>query len=209
MTDEELNKLSSLIENEIHATHSISDKLWSMIRSVVDSVPNIHHPINISDKYTHSVMSLNPLSFKLFQFMVSTLDNVLPEASNKTVYHVSNVVLIKAFIYFPNNTEIFIAYAIRRILNDRDEFIKECFDDKMLCCTNKSTLAGNLLAWLILVAVVAALVVIYAGMERKKTINDIIINNPYNDASVKKSNKQLFKQEMKQIKNKLKSKYSI
>ena len=141
------------------------------------------------------------------------LDYVLPEATNRTTYHVSNVVLTKAFKYFPSNTEIFIAYAIRRILNDRDEFVKECFDDKILNCVNKSTLAGNLLAWLLVVVIVAAFVFMYAGMERRKHINAILYN-PYNGATLEKQQKkqqkkQQMKHEMKQLKNKLKSKYNI
>lgn len=208
MTNEELNKLSYLIENEIHATHSISDKLWSMIKSTVEANPFIKRPLTTSDKYMCSVMDLNPLSFKMFQYMVSMLDHVLPEATNETTYHVSNVVLTKAFKYFPNNTEIFIAYAIRRILNDRDEFVKECFDDKILNCANKSTLAGNLLAWLMVVVVVAALVLMYAGMERRKRINAVFYN-PYNGNTLEKQRKKQLKREMKQLKNKLKSKYNI
>ena len=210
MTNEELDKLSSLIENEIHATHSISERLWQMIKSTVESVPNIRRPLTTSDKYVRSVMELNPLSFKLFQYMVSTLEFVLPEATNKTTYHISNVVLIKAFKYFPNNTEIYIAYAIRRILNDRDAFICECFEDKALNTINKSTLAGNLLAWLMMILLIGGLVYIYSGMINKKTVNEISANL-YNDATTtnKKQRKKEFKQEMKEIKNKLKSKYYL
>ena len=189
MSNEELDKLSALIENEIHATHSISDKLWQMIKNVVESIPTIHEPLTIMK---NQAVDLSPFAFKLFQYMISSLKSVLPEATDKTTQHVSNVVLIKAFKYFPNNIEIYIAYAIHRILDDRDKFIKECFEDKLIKTFNTSTIAGNLLACWMMIALISAIVFIYVSMKRRKTINEIRAN-PYNDNIDKKSHKKLKK----------------
>ena len=106
MTETDLNQLSMLIENEIHATHSITESTFMKIKQAVESVPNINEPFNIRDKHINSVMELNPLAFKLFQYLVATMEKVIPEAKDKTIYHISNVVLIKAFKFFPNNVSI-------------------------------------------------------------------------------------------------------
>ena len=206
----DLDSLSALIENETHATHAINGQLWLKIKSTVESVPHIKEPLNVRDKRITSVLNLNPFSFKLFQYFVATLENVLPEATTKTIYHVSQVVLIKSFKYFPNNTEIFIAYAIRRILNDRDAFLRECFDDKILNAKNKSTLAGNVLGWLMLVLLVGVIVSVSITIKKQMMNNDgKLFSNKQNEKSEKKRLKQKYKDELKAMKEKIKSKYGV
>lgn len=190
--NENLNELSKLIENEIHSTHSISDKLWGRIRQTVESVPHILEAWDIRDKQLKSVMNLNAVSFKLFQYLVAALDSVFPEAKDRTIYHVSNVMLTKAFKFFPNNTEIFLTYCVRRVLNDRDEFIKQCFNDKIINVTNKSTVAGNLLAWLMLLVIIAFIIVVFYKLSDEN-----------NHLKRLKKYKKMMKKQMKKMKNKL------
>lgn len=152
-TQEELNNLSQLIENEIHATHSISDKTYSKINDILNSIPNIHRPISVAKMDPQLMMKLSPLSFKLFQYLLANLDNVIPEAKDSTIQHISNIVLYKSLYYFPSNPEIFISYAIRRIIDDRDEFIKECHEDQIIEIENKSTLIGNMISYLSIILV--------------------------------------------------------
>lgn len=190
--NENLNELSKLIENEIHSTHSISDKLWSRIRQTVESVPHILEAWDIRDKQLKSVMNLNAVSFKLFQYLVAALDSVFPEAKDRTIYHVSNVMLTKAFKFFPDNTEIFLAYCVRRVLNDRDEFIKQCFKDKIINVENKSTVAGNLLAWLMLLVIIAFIIVVFYKLSDEN-----------NHLKRLKKYKKMMKKQMKKMKNKL------
>ena len=191
--------LSNLIENEIHATHSISDALYSNIKNVVESIPDINKPFDIRDKQLTSAMTLNPLAFKLFQYFVATLDHVIPESQNNVIRHLSNVVLIKAYKFFPDYPEIFITYAIRRIINDRDEFINECMTDKIKNVENKSTKAGNLLAFLMFVLILGVIVSCINSIHNK-------LNNSV--ANVKQIKKQ-FKHELKEVKKKLKQKYNL
>ena len=99
-TQEELNNLSQLIENEIHATHSISDKTYSKINDILNSIPNIHKPIRVVKMDPQLMTKLSPLAFKLFQYLLATLDNVIPEAKNSTIQHISNIVLYKSLYYY-------------------------------------------------------------------------------------------------------------
>ena len=200
------DELSQMIENEIHSTHSISDKLWQQLKTTVESVENINEPHNVRDKQLKSVMELNPLSFKLFQYLVSMLDYVIPEARNKVIYHVSNTILIKAFKYFPNNTEIYLAYAIRRLLNDRDSFIKSCMKDKEINAINKGTKAGNLVSYLLVVLIIGVIVSIVLKLadERINNKNKLIKLNKYDDYDMEayKEYKKNLKKYKKTLKNK-------
>ena len=218
MTSEtkELNDLSLLIENEIHSTHSISDGAYMKIKQVVEAVEHINEPFDVRDRRVKSVMNLNPLAFKLFQYFVSALDNVLPETRSKVLYHASNVVLIKAFKFFPQYPEIFIAYAIRRIINDRDDFLKECMCDKAVNADNKSTRSGNMLAFIMFVLIIAVIITVIGSMQKKKLINAIKTSHKYDNdryflGSVgkhdKKELKKQFKEELKEFKKSLKQKY--
>lgn len=168
----ELDNLSLLIENEIHATHSISDETYAKIINVIDSVNDIHKPINCRDSRLKLILSLNPLSFKMFQYAVATMEQVLPEPKEKVINHISNVVLTKAFKYFPNNTEIYVAYAMRRIIDDRDKFIKECMEDKVINAENKSTWVGNYLSWLMFILILAVVINTLASLRRRVATED-------------------------------------
>ena len=212
----ELKKLSGLIENEIHGTHSISESTYQEIKSVVESVPNINEPFDIRDNQLVSVMTLNPLAFKLFQYFVATLDHVIPEAKDKVIHHISNIVLIKAYKFFPNYPEIFITYAIRRIINNRNEFLHECMIDKIMNVNNKSTKAGNYLAFLMFVLIVGVIVsIMNKSSEQLQTININKYDKYDNDKQLlanlpgSKQFKKQFKHELKEVKNKLKQKYNI
>lgn len=201
--DISLKELSELIENEIHATHSLSDSTYLMIKSKVESIEDINKPFNVRDKQIDNVMLLNPLAFKLFQFMVSTLDYVLPEANNKVIKHISNVILTKSFKFFPEYPEVFIAYAIRRIINDRNKFIHECMDDKVMNVNNKSTIVGNYIAFVFLLLIIGYIVSITNNINQQTMTQGTNKYSKYDDL------KSQFKQELKDVKNKLKQKYNL
>ena len=215
MNNEELDKLSFKIENEIHTQHAITDRLFDEIKAVVESNPDILKPFNIRDSRIKSVTELNPLSFKMFQYLVAVLDEVFPEVRSKFTQHIGNVVLIKAFKFFPDNTEIFIAYAIRRILDDREGFIKECYEDKVMNVTNKSTIAGNLLSYLMIMVFVGLFAFICFKLYDEK-LNEKSKKNENKEKEKSKKdndkywlNKKNFKEELKSVKERLKSKYQI
>ena len=182
-TQEELNNLSQLIENEIHATHSISDKTYSKINDVLNSIPNIHKPIRVVKMDPQLITKLSPLAFKLFQYLLATLDDVIPEAKNSTIQHVSNIVLYKSLYYLPSNPEIYISYAIRRMIDDRDEFIKECHKDQIIEIENKSTLFGNMISYfsviLVFIVFISISVCTFNKNEKLKTKTKQLMNESF------------------------------
>lgn len=182
-TQEELNNVSQLIENEIHATHSISDKTYSKINDVLNSIPNIHKPIRVVKMDPQLITKLSPLAFKLFQYLLATLDNVIPEAKNSTIQHVSNIVLYKSLYYLPSNPEIYISYAIRRMIDDRDEFIKECHKDQIIEIENKSTLFGNMISYfsviLVFVVFISIIVRVFNKNEKLKAKTKQLMNESF------------------------------
>lgn len=168
-----LNNLTDIIENEIHATHSISDDTYRSIQDVVISV-GANRPLNVRDSRLSLVASLNPLSFKMFQYAIATLEDVVPEVDRKVIKHIANVILAKAFKFFPNNTAIFIAYAMRRIIDDREGFIHECMEDKVINVENKGTEARNYSGWIVLLFVLVVITAITAVMRRMYINKDIV-----------------------------------
>ena len=182
-TQEELNIISQLIENEIHATHSISDKTYLKINDILNTIPNIHRPIQVAKIDPLLITKLSPLAFKLFQYLLATLDSVIPEAKNSTIQHVSNIVLYKSLYYFPSNPEIYISYAIRRIIDDRDEFIKECHKDQIIEIENKSTLLGNMISYfsviLVFVVFISIIVRVFNKNEKLKAKTKQLMNESF------------------------------
>lgn len=170
---ENLNTLSDIIENEIHATHSISDETYRKIQDVVEAT-DAKLPLNVRDSHVKLILSLNPLSFKMFQYLIATMENVIPEARRKVIKHVANVVLAKSFKYFPNNTDIYIAYSLRRIIDDRERFIQECMEDKVINVENKSQQARNFSGWLLMLFVLVVITAIVAVMRRMYINKDIV-----------------------------------
>ena len=171
----ELNQVSELIENEIHATHSISDPLYEKIREVVENIPDINEPLNIRDSRLKLLLSLDPLSFKMFQYLIAAMEKVIPEPRDNVIKHIANVVLVKAFKYFPDHTEIYIAYALRKMLNDRDSFIHDCMKDKINNIDNHSTTAGNMFYYIMLIVFVGFIISVIISI--KKTKQDIKYGN--------------------------------
>ena len=222
MNSNQLNKLSEDIENEIHATHSIEDGTYRKIQEVIDSISDINKPLNIRDSKMKLILSLNPLSFKLFQYLIATMEKVLPEPREKVIHHISNVVLTKAFKYLPNNTEIYIAYAIRQVIDNRPEFVVECMKDKVINVDNHSTTAGNWFAYIMLIFIIGVIVNFASSIyqmknetkERNKRIkleNKQGINYKVKEATneaiafTKKQYKELKKQ-LKEMKKEIKCK---
>ena len=218
----QLNDLSLLIENEIHATHSISDETYQKILDVINEVEHIHEPLNVRDSRLKLVLSLNPLSFKMFQYIVAAMEKVIPEPKEKVIEHVSNAIIVKAFKYFPKNTDVYMAYVMRKIIDDRDGFLKECMEDKVINVDNKSTFTGNYLAWIMFIFIVIVFVNAGAKMyrrivtydEREKIRNEKLnegieqninnINGEPNTGSDTKSVKHELRSKIKELKKELK-----
>ena len=174
MIDSEvLNKLTDDIEIEIHATHSISDSTYMQLQDVISTV-GADVTINVRDSRLALIASLNPLSFKMFQYMIATMEEVMPEIDQHVIKHVANVVLAKAFKFFPNNTAIYIAYAMRRVVDDRDMFVHECMKDKIINVENKSTQSRNYGGWLLMIFVLVVITAVVAVMRRMYINKDIV-----------------------------------
>lgn len=120
-----LDDLSKTIEREVHVIHDISHETYERITNIVSDNDSIKNPINIYDSKTILISKLKPFSYKLLQYIIARLNNV----SEKTLHHVLSVVLVKAFKFFPENTDIYLMFCIKSIDADKDKFIKECLKD--------------------------------------------------------------------------------
>lgn len=120
-----LDDLSKTIEREVHILHDISHETYERITNVVNDNESIKDPVNIRDSKTIIISKLKPFSYKLLQFIIARLDNV----SKKTLHHIISVVLVKAFKFFPDNTDIYLMFCIKSLDADKDKFIKECLKD--------------------------------------------------------------------------------
>lgn len=120
-----LDDLSKTIEREVHILHDISHETYERITNIVNDNESIKDPVNIRDSKTIIISKLKPFSYKLMQFIIARLSNV----SEKTLHHIISVVLVKAFKFFPDNTDIYLMFCIKSLDADKDKFIKECLKD--------------------------------------------------------------------------------
>ena len=136
-----LDNLSENIEREIHVLHDISHETYKRIIEAVNDNKSIGDPINIHDSKIILISKLKPFSYKLIQFLIARLNDV----SEKTLHHIISVVLVKAFKFFPNNTDIYLMFCIKRIDKDKDEFVKECLRDVVNRMDNEKKIYLNIL----------------------------------------------------------------
>ena len=160
-----LDELSKTIEREVHVIHDISHETYGRITNVINDNDSIKNPINIHDSKTILISKLKPFSYKLLQYIIARLNNV----SEKTLHHVLSVVLVKAFKFFPENTDIYLMFCIKSIDADKDKFIKECLKDIVNRMDDEKKIYLNmLLCFISFIVIIAGLCFISKLNEKRK-----------------------------------------
>ena len=147
-----LDDLSNTIEREVHVLHDISHETYERIINVINEEEFLKTPVEADDSKTFLISKLKPFSYKLLQYLIARLDNV----SNDTLQHILSIVLINAFKTFPDNTDIYLMYCIKRVDKDKDKFIQDCLKDiKTRMNTEKKVYLNILLCFITFVIVIA------------------------------------------------------
>ena len=149
-----LDELSKTIEIEVHVLHDLKHETYSRLKDVIDMDPSIHDTIQVNDFDEDLVTKLNGYSYKLLYYLVMRLNDV----SDDNVRHIVSVVLLKGFKYFPNNVDLYLAYCIKQIDEDKDKFVKSCLKDVIHKIDNERKIYLNiLLAMIVLIVIIGGL----------------------------------------------------
>ena len=160
-----LDDLSKTIEIEVHVIHDISNETFKRINDIINDTDSIKNPIDITDSKTILIPKLKPFSYKLLHHIIARLDNV----TEKTLRHILSVILVKAFKFFPENTDIYLMYCIKTIDNDKDKFVKDCLKDVFNRMNNEKKIYLNvLLCFISFVVIIAGLCFISKLNEKRK-----------------------------------------
>ena len=162
----DLDLLSKNIEIEIHVLHDITPETYRQLSTIVESNENFNKSIEINDSNIISTSKLKPFSYKLLQYILERLENV----DDKKIHHIIRVILTKAFMMFPNNTDIFIAYCVKKLDEDKDKFIEECLDDVIRKMDRAKKLSTTILFCIITVIVIVSGLCIINNMKKNNEL---------------------------------------
>lgn len=162
-----LNNLSETIEREIHVIHDISQETYNRIFNIINEDTSVKDPIDINDEKTILITKLKPFSYKLLRYLIARLSNI----TEKTLQHIISVILVKAFKFFPVNTDIYLIYCIKRIDKDKDGFVKECLRDVINKMDNEKKIYLNmLLCFISFVVIIGSLCFINKVNEKRREV---------------------------------------
>lgn len=172
--------LHKKIVNEIHTLHMITNTTYDEINKLVkQKEPEINYVYNIDTNYTEIISKLDPFNLKLVQFILSVMENTVPEMGNEQILHGLEVILFKAYKFFPDDASIYLTWCIWQLLNNMERFTKELQSDVLLRCDNSKIKALNIGGILVLFMLIGALVTIGYRLVHPKKSEQVIIEDDY------------------------------